>query len=87
MRERVLALSRLFKHEFTFRADARFETIFDEEVAAMESDGELVRAAVEAASTELRGDRAAPAVAPTRQAAPVKPVSAVWARCSRARWP
>ena len=48
VRERVLALSRLFKHEFTFRADARFETIFDEEVAAMESDGELVRAAVEA---------------------------------------
>jgi glycerol-3-phosphate O-acyltransferase len=47
VRERVLALSRLFKHEFTFRADARFETIFDEEVAAMESDGELVRAAVD----------------------------------------
>ena len=43
VRERVLALSRLFKHEFTFRADARFETIFDEEVAAMESDGELAR--------------------------------------------
>jgi glycerol-3-phosphate O-acyltransferase len=48
VRERVLALSRLFKHEFTFRADARFETIFDEEVAAMESDGELVRAPAEA---------------------------------------
>jgi glycerol-3-phosphate O-acyltransferase len=43
VRERVLALSRLFKHEFTFRADARFETIFDEEVAAMERDGELAR--------------------------------------------
>jgi glycerol-3-phosphate O-acyltransferase len=43
VRERVLALSRLFKHEFTFRADARFETIFDEEVAAMEQDGELAR--------------------------------------------
>jgi len=47
VRERVLALSRLFKHEFTFRADARFETIFDEEVAAMESDGELARSALE----------------------------------------
>jgi glycerol-3-phosphate O-acyltransferase len=47
VRERVLALSRLFKHEFTFRADARFETIFDEEVAAMEKDGELVRVAPE----------------------------------------
>jgi glycerol-3-phosphate O-acyltransferase len=43
VRERVLALSRLFKHEFTFRADAKFETIFDEEVAAMERDGELAR--------------------------------------------
>jgi glycerol-3-phosphate O-acyltransferase len=47
VRERVLALSRLFKHEFTFRADARFETIFDEEVAAMETDGELTLATVE----------------------------------------
>ncbi len=47
VRERVLALSRLFKHEFTFRADARFETIFDEEVAAMENDGELTRVASE----------------------------------------
>ena len=43
VRERVLALSRLFKYEFTFRADAKFETIFDEEVAAMEADGELAR--------------------------------------------
>jgi glycerol-3-phosphate O-acyltransferase len=43
VRERVLALSRLFKYEFTFRADAPFETIFDEEVAAMEQDGELAR--------------------------------------------
>lgn len=43
VRERVLALSRLFKHEFTFRADARFETIFDEEVDAMIADGELAR--------------------------------------------
>jgi glycerol-3-phosphate O-acyltransferase len=43
VRERVLALSRLFKHEFTFRADAKFETIFEEEVAAMEADGELAR--------------------------------------------
>jgi glycerol-3-phosphate O-acyltransferase len=43
LRERVLALSRLFKYEFTFRADAPFETIFEEEIAAMEADGELVR--------------------------------------------
>lgn len=43
VRDRVLALSRLFKYEFTFRADAKFETIFEEEVAAMEADGELAR--------------------------------------------
>jgi len=43
VRERVLALSRLFKYEFTFRADAPFEKIFDDEVAAMEADGELAR--------------------------------------------
>jgi glycerol-3-phosphate O-acyltransferase len=42
-RERVLALSRLFKYEFTFRADAPFERIFDEEIAAMERDAEIVR--------------------------------------------
>jgi len=43
LRERVLALSRLFKYDFTFRADAPFETIFDQEIAAMEADGELAR--------------------------------------------
>jgi glycerol-3-phosphate O-acyltransferase len=43
VRERVLALSRLFKLEFTFRADASFETIFDEETAAMIEAGELAR--------------------------------------------
>jgi glycerol-3-phosphate O-acyltransferase len=43
VKERVLALSRLFKLEFSFRADAKFETIFEQEVAAMEADGELAR--------------------------------------------
>jgi glycerol-3-phosphate O-acyltransferase len=43
LRERVSALSRLFKFEFTFRSDAPFERIFDEELAAMEADGELAR--------------------------------------------
>jgi glycerol-3-phosphate O-acyltransferase len=43
LRERVLALSRLFKYEFTFRADASFERIFEEEVAAMQAEGELTR--------------------------------------------
>jgi glycerol-3-phosphate O-acyltransferase len=43
VRDRALALSRLFKYEFTFRADAPFEQIFEEEIAAMEADGELAR--------------------------------------------
>jgi glycerol-3-phosphate O-acyltransferase len=45
VRERVRALSRLFKYEFQFRADASFEQIFEETVSAMERDGEIVRAA------------------------------------------
>jgi glycerol-3-phosphate O-acyltransferase len=41
--ERVQALSRLFKYEFQFRADATFETIFAETLAAMAADGEVTR--------------------------------------------
>jgi glycerol-3-phosphate O-acyltransferase len=41
LRERVQALSRLFKYEFMFRADAPFDQIFDETVAEMARDGEL----------------------------------------------
>ncbi len=44
LRERVRALSRLFKYEFQFRADASFEQIFDETLDAMVRDGELSRA-------------------------------------------
>jgi glycerol-3-phosphate O-acyltransferase len=40
-RERVLALSRLFKYEFMFRADAPFERIFEEEILGMQRDGEI----------------------------------------------
>ncbi len=40
-RERVLALSRLFKYEFMFRADAPFEKIFEEEILGMQRDGEI----------------------------------------------
>jgi glycerol-3-phosphate O-acyltransferase len=43
LRERVQALSRLFKYEFMFRADAPFDQIFDETVAEMVRDGELTR--------------------------------------------
>ncbi|MBK6459457.1 MAG: 1-acyl-sn-glycerol-3-phosphate acyltransferase [Myxococcales bacterium] len=38
---RVQALSRLFKHEFSFRVDAPFERIFEETLDAMLRDGEL----------------------------------------------
>lgn len=40
--QRVQALSRLFKHEFSFRADAPFERIFDDTLAEMIADGEIV---------------------------------------------
>lgn len=42
-RERVQELSRLFKYEFRFRADASFDTIFEETVAGMLADGDLER--------------------------------------------
>jgi glycerol-3-phosphate O-acyltransferase len=43
LRERVRALSRLFKYEFQFRADASFEQIFEETLRAMEKDHELTQ--------------------------------------------
>lgn len=43
LRERVHALSRLFKLEFMFRADAGFDAIFEDTLAAMVRDGELER--------------------------------------------
>jgi len=41
VRERVQALSKLFKFEFRFRADAPFEAIFDSTVRAMVEAGEV----------------------------------------------
>ena len=43
LKERVQALSRLFKYEFQFRADAAFDQIFDEVIGDMAKDGEIVR--------------------------------------------
>ncbi|MEO8900519.1 MAG: 1-acyl-sn-glycerol-3-phosphate acyltransferase [Polyangiaceae bacterium] len=43
VRERVRALSKLFKFEFRFRADAPFEAIFESTVTAMAKAGEVVR--------------------------------------------
>jgi glycerol-3-phosphate O-acyltransferase len=52
VRERVRELSRLFKYEFRFRADAPFEQIFDQTLALMQSASELT----------LDGDRVLPGV-------------------------
>jgi glycerol-3-phosphate O-acyltransferase len=41
LRDRVQSLSRLFKYEFMFRADASFDEIFDDVVADMVERGEL----------------------------------------------
>jgi glycerol-3-phosphate O-acyltransferase len=43
VRDRVRDLSRLFKHEFRFRADASFDTIYAETVASMVEAGQLAR--------------------------------------------
>jgi glycerol-3-phosphate O-acyltransferase len=61
VRERVLALSRLFKYEFTFRADAPFERIFEDEIAAMVADGEVSRVVLRdgsGAGLAVQGDEA-----------------------------
>jgi glycerol-3-phosphate O-acyltransferase len=52
VRERVRELSRLFKYEFRFRADAPFEQIFQDTLTLM----------VGAAELQLDGDRVAPGV-------------------------
>ena len=43
LRTRVARLSRLFKYEFMYRADAGFDTIFDDALGSMIDAGELVR--------------------------------------------
>jgi len=53
VRDRVLWLSRLFKFEFTFRADAPFECIFDDELRSLEESGEIARVALKAGETGL----------------------------------
>lgn len=43
VRDRVQHLSRLFKYEFMFRANASFEQIFDETLEALHTEGTLVK--------------------------------------------
>ena len=42
VRDRVQRLSRLFKHEFRFRADAPFTEIFADTLEGMRAAGELI---------------------------------------------
>lgn len=44
LRERVARLSRLFKYEFMYRADATFDEIFDDALSTMIDAGEVARA-------------------------------------------
>lgn len=55
LRERVRQLSRLFKYEFMFRADASFDEIFDDAVADMLACGELERTGEHLRPAETRG--------------------------------
>ncbi|MCA9604751.1 MAG: 1-acyl-sn-glycerol-3-phosphate acyltransferase [Myxococcales bacterium] len=43
LRQRVASLSRLFKYEFMYRADASFDEIFDDALSRMVDAGEVVR--------------------------------------------
>ena len=45
LKDRVRQLSRLFKHEFMFRADIEFDEIFENTLAAMTADAELIEMA------------------------------------------
>lgn len=44
VRERVRTISKIFKHEFRFRADAPFEDIFEETLLALDREGHISRA-------------------------------------------
>jgi glycerol-3-phosphate O-acyltransferase len=58
LRERALALSRLFKYEFNFRADASFDENLDETLAAMERDGLVARRSDELSPSEGASEEA-----------------------------
>jgi glycerol-3-phosphate O-acyltransferase len=60
LRERALGLSRLFKYEFNFRADASFDENLDETLAAMEAEGLVHRRGDELVPSE-GGPEGAPA--------------------------
>ena len=55
LKERVLALSRLFKYEFSFRADASFDRIFDEALEASVAAGVLAKDGATVTAAEGRG--------------------------------
>ena len=43
LRERVITLSKLFKHEFTFRTTDPFDAHLDDELTKMEAEGQVRR--------------------------------------------
>jgi glycerol-3-phosphate O-acyltransferase len=55
LRRRVQELSRAFKFEFMFRADAEFDRIFEETLVAMAEQGELVRTGEHVGPAETEG--------------------------------
>jgi glycerol-3-phosphate O-acyltransferase len=54
LKDRVRALSRLFKYEFSFRADAGFDRIFEETIGAMIAAGEIEQSPMGVAPTEAK---------------------------------
>lgn len=55
LRERARYVSRLFKHEFRFRADLPFEDIFEQTIEALQKEGHVAR--VEQRISAGEGDR------------------------------
>ncbi len=60
LRRRVQELSRAFKFEFMFRADAEFDRIFDDTLRAMVEEGEIVRAGEHVSPAESSAARMLP---------------------------
>jgi glycerol-3-phosphate O-acyltransferase len=60
LRRRVQELSRAFKFEFMFRADAEFDRIFEDTLAAMAEQGELVRSGEHVGPAETEGAQMLP---------------------------
>jgi glycerol-3-phosphate O-acyltransferase len=56
LRQQIQELSRLFKHEFRFRADAPFDQIFEDTLRAQQAAGELLQSDVEGVTQISSGE-------------------------------